>query len=129
MEIKIEPQYVLEAKRIINEADKVTAAVGDVQSALSTSKNAILKFQTELEALKNKSEPDKIKEQEMFRIMTEYEKDINSMQTKIKPHLDLLENLKKASHILYGILKEKYPGASDDQLKNALTKELEKLNV
>lgn len=128
-ELKIEQQYVLEAKNIIIEYDKVNSVIKDVQSALNSSKNAILEFQSQLEALKFKTAPDKIKEQEMNSLMIDYEAKINKMQSDIKPHLEMLENLKKRSHVLYGILKEKYPGASDEQLKTALNKELEKLKV
>jgi len=127
--ITIEDQYVIEAKRIILEYDKVTLATNEVQKALNYSKNTILKYQNDLESLKGKTMPDKLKEQELYQIMTEYEKNINSMQNEIKPYLEQLESLKKSSHVLYGILKEKYPGATDLQLKTALNEALGKINV
>ncbi len=128
-DIKIEQQYVVEARRIILEYDKVIAAMNSTEDALKLTKSAILKYQSELEALKNKPIPDKIKELELNEISTGFEKDIDTMQDSIKPHLVHIEELRKSSHTLYGILKEKYPGASETQLKDALNIELAKLNV
>lgn len=127
--IKIEQRYVLEAKRIILEYDKVKSIMGNIESTLEGHKAAVLQLQSELEKLKLKPEPEALKEQEMYQLMTNYEKTINKLQNEVKPHIELIEGLKKSSHLLYGILKEQYPGASDVQLRDALNAELAKLSV
>ena len=66
-----------------------------------------------------------LKKQKLAGVMNGYDKEIGRLQDIMLPYIAQLEKLKKDSNILYGVLKEKYPGASDKQLQEQIFRQLE----
>jgi len=123
----VEEHYAREAMRILKEYQEILNSLDLIQKDVDNCKDSLMNYQTDLEDLKLKSQPEKFKEQELHRIMIKYDKEINKMQENMQPHLLKLEDLKKSSHTLYGIFKERWPQSTDDELKQALSIAIQKI--
>lgn len=125
----IETRYIIESKRII---DNYTKAIGELQhyeKTLTDNKNLLSSIKTSIEELQKSNDTDLLKKQKVYDIMLNYDIEIDRLKITIEPYITKLENLKKDSAVLYGILKEVYPGATDIQLQEQIfnqMKELEK---
>jgi len=123
--MKIAPQYIKEAKRIIKNYNNSIQELTVFENALFENKNMLLKLKSEIDELKNSRETDISKKQKLAEVMVGYDKEITRLQNIIMPYVTQLEKLKKDSTILYKVLKEKYPGFSDTQLQEQIFKQLD----
>lgn len=123
--MKIAPHYIKEAERIIKNYNKSIQELSVFEKSLADNKDMLLKLKNEIDVLKSSYDTDISKKQKLAEIMTNYDKEINRLQNIMMPYVTELEKLKKDSSILYGILKEKYPGASDKQLQEQIFKQLD----
>jgi hypothetical protein len=123
--MKIDKHYITEANRIITTYNKVVAELAVFEKTLSDNKEILLKMKDDVEDLRNSNGTDLSKKQKLADIMHSYDKEIGRLQDVMMPYVSQLEKLKKDSNVLYGVLKEKYPGASDDQLQEQIFKQLE----
>ena len=123
--MKIEKQYIKEAKRIIDNYNTAIAELGIFEKTLSENKEVLLKLKDDIEKIKQDDDTDLLKKQKLFDIMSGYDMEIDRLQEIMLPYITLLKTLKKDSTLLYGILKEKYPGATDKQLQEEIFNQLE----
>lgn len=123
--MKIEEQYIKESARIIKNYNSVIEYLADFEKSLSENKEMLLKLKDDIDALKNSNGTDLLKKQKLAEVMNGYDKEIGRLQDIMLPYIAKLEKLKKDSNILYGVLKEKYPGASDKQLQEQIFRQLE----
>ncbi len=123
--MKIEQQYIKESARIIKNYNSVIEYLADFEKSLSENKEMLLKLKDDIDALKNSNGTDLLKKQKLAEVMNGYDKEIGRLQDIMLPYIAKLEKLKKDSNILYGVLKEKYPGASDKQLQEQIFRQLE----
>ena len=125
--MKIELQYVKEAKRIVENYNSIIDELAVFEKTLADNKNMLLSLQKDIDNLSDLKGTELLKKSKLFEVLTEYDKKILKLQEVMLPYISKLEVLKKDSNILYGILKEKYPGATDKQLQEHLFKEIEKI--
>lgn len=125
--ITIEKPYLKEALSIIKEYDKTIKDIDKYSEFISSVKQSIINMQKDIDKLEKSDTNLSIKNAELFKFITEHEKIIAKEQIKVQPFLDAIEVLKKRSIILYDILKEKYPGASDTQLQQAIQQQIQTL--
>lgn len=123
--MKIDNHYITEANRIITSYNKVVAELAVFEKTLADNKTMLLKMKDDVEELKNSSGTDLLKKQKLADIMHSYDKEIGRLQDVMMPYVSQLEKLRKDSSVLYGVLKEKYPGASDDQLQEQIFRQIE----
>jgi len=125
--MKIEIQYIKEAKRIIDNYNAAISELGIFETTLAENKRLLLDMKSSIEKLKQSNDTDLLKKQKVFDVMSGYDKEIDRLQDVMLPYVTKLETLKKDSNILYGILKEKYPGATDKQLQEHIFEQLEEM--
>jgi len=118
--IIIKEQQAREAKSIIETSNRTQDGIKSLLDTMDQNKKVLVSWKEELERLKDAAMPEQIKEEELNKIMNRYDVEINRMQKDLNPLLVQMEDLKKRSHTLYTILKEEWPGYSDDELKKAL---------
>jgi GTPase involved in cell partitioning and DNA repair len=123
--MKIDNHYITEANRIITSYNKVVAELAVFEKTLADNKTMLLKMKDDVEDLKNSNGTDLLKKQKLAEIMHSYDKEIGRLQDVMMPYVSQLEKLRKDSSVLYGVLKEKYPGASDDQLQEQIFRQIE----
>jgi GTPase involved in cell partitioning and DNA repair len=123
--MRIEPQYIKESERIIKNYNTVIAELAVFEKTLSENKDLLLKLKDDIDDLKNSKGTELLKKQKLFEVMNGYDKEIVRLQDIMLPYVAKLEKLKKESSILYKILKEKHPGASDKQLQAQIFKQLD----
>jgi len=123
--MNIEPQYIKESARIIKNYNNIIAELAVFEKTLGENKDMLLKLKDDIDALKNSKGTDLLKKQKLAGVMNGYDKEIGRLQDIMLPYIAQLEKLKKDSNILYGVLKEKYPGASDKQLQEQIFRQLE----
>ena len=123
--MKIDNHYITEANRIITNYNKVVAELAVFEKTLADNKTMLLKMKDDVEDLKNSNGTDLLKKQKLAEIMHSYDKEIGRLQDVMMPYVSQLEKLRKDSSVLYGVLKEKYPGASDDQLQEQIFRQIE----
>lgn len=123
--MRIEAQYVKESKRIITNYNKVVSELSVFEKTLSENKDILLKLKDDIDALKDMKGTDLLKKSKLAEVMSGYDKEIGRLQDIMMPYVAQLERLKKDSTVLYGILKEKYPGASDTQLQQQIFSQLD----
>jgi enoyl reductase-like protein len=124
MELTIDKKYINQAIRIMNEYDGLLKQMDAYQAYLDTLKESVIDMQKKLEKLSKDDATELEKSAKLQKFMTDHEILINKEQTKIQPYLDNLEKLRKETEVIYSILKEQYPGASDNQLKDAILKQI-----
>lgn len=123
----IEIQYIKEAKRIIDSYNSIVKDLEIVEATIKENKEHMDKIKIQIDILHTSNEPNLLKKQQIFEIMASYEKEISKLQNVMDPYIKKLDKLKKESHVLYGILKEKYPGKTDNQLQEIIFKQLDKM--
>jgi len=123
--MRIETQYVKESKRIITNYNKVVSELAVFEKTLSENKDILIKLKDDIDALKDMKGTDLLKKSKLAEVMSGYDKEIGRLQDIMMPYVAQLERLKKDSTVLYGVLKEKYPGASDTQLQQQIFSQLD----
>lgn len=124
--MKIEIQYVKEAKRINEEFSKITLYLEPYEKALKENKKCLLELKEKVVNLTNIKIPNEEKQMELLKLINSYEKQISSHENKIIPFLQGIEQLKKDSNILYKTLKEKYK-MNDNELRDVLIQDISEL--
>lgn len=127
--ITIEKQYLKEAFNIIKEYDKTIKDMDKYSDFINSVKESIINMQKDIDKLEKSEANDIQKNSELLKFITEHEKIITQEQVKIKPFLDTIEGLKKRSMVLYELLKEKHPGASDKQLQESIQQQIQSINI
>jgi hypothetical protein len=124
--MKIEIQYVKEAKRINEEFNKIYLYLEPYENALKENEKCLLKLKDDVIKLTNIKIPNEEKQMELLKLINSYEKQISSHENKIIPFLQGIEQLKKDSNVLYKTLKEKYK-MNDDELRDVLIQDISEL--
>ena len=125
----VEEHYAKTALNIMKNYDQVLREKDVYLTHLITLKDSIFKMQKDIDNIdKNpNNNTDLKKNSELYKLIRDHEILINEEEKKIQPFIDKVDVFKKQTEILYNILKEKYSGLSDNQLKLALTNAIEKL--
>lgn len=124
MNLVIEQHYIKEAKRIIDTYKNVIDDINIFETTLIDNKDKLLKLKENIDDLRENQGTNLLKRSQLTDFMNSYEIEINKMQDQMLPYVKQLEKLKKDSNTLYGILKEKYPGVSDEDLQKHLHSKL-----
>jgi hypothetical protein len=124
--MKIEIQYVKEAKRINEEFNKISLYLEPYEKALKENEKCLLSLKDNVVKLTNVKIPNEEKQMELLKLINSYEKQISSHENKIIPFLQGIEQLKKDSNVLYKTLKEKYK-MNDDELREVLIQDISEL--
>jgi len=129
MPIEIEEHYAKTALLIMKNYDQVLKDKDIYLNHLISLKDSILKMKNDIEDIdKNPvNSTDLRRNAELYKLIRDHEISITEEEKKVQPFIDKVDAFKKQTEILYNILKEKYPGLSDNQLKFALTNSIEKL--
>ncbi len=129
MPIEIEEHYAKTALTIMKNYDQVLKDKDIYLQHLIKLKDSILKMQIDVEAIDKNPDnsTDLRRNSELYKLIRDHEILIVEEEKKIQPFIDKVDAFKKQTEILYNILKEKYPGLSDNQLKFALTNAIEKI--
>ena len=125
--INIEKPYLKEAASIIREYDKTIKDIDKYSEFIAAVKQSIINMQKDIEKLEKSDAHSNQKSSELLKFITDHEKIIVKEQVKVQPFLDNIEALKKRSIVLYDILKEKHPGASDIQLQQSIQQQIQTL--
>ena len=125
----VEEHYAKTALNIMKNYDQVLREKDVYLTHLITLKDSIFKMQKDIDNIdKNPNNTTDLKKNsELYKLIRDHEILINEEEKKIQPFIDKVDVFKKQTEILYNILKEKYSGLSDNQLKLALTNAIEKL--
>ncbi len=118
--IVIEEIHVNEALRIIQTFHQVKNGMEVYEKYIEDLKQSIIKMKDKVDLLIKSKEPDLKKQADLFELIKNHEIEINSESKKIEPMLKEIDQLKSDSFKLYHLLKDKYPGSTDVQLKEAL---------
>lgn len=127
METRIQKEYVIESKRIIESYQHTMKQINGYTDLLINNKNVLLQMQPEIDAIKLSTDPELLKHQKAYDTMMKYEAEINKLHTLLQPHLDQLKQIEKDSKIMYATLLEKYPMYNEKQLQEQLFKQLDEL--
>lgn len=125
--MRIEDQYIREAARIIKLYNKLLSELATFEKTLNENKQLLLNLQSEVEALSASTDTDLLKKQKLYDIMLSHDKEIVRMQNIMLPYVSSLEQVKKDSAILYGVLKEKYPGVKEADLQTQIFLQLDEM--
>jgi len=125
--MKIQHEYVLEAKRIIKSYHQTLESVNKFTNKLENAKANLLGMQKDVENLHSSSGTDLLKHQQTYDIMMKYDTTINELQKLLQPHVDAMEQLKADSKVLYSLLLEKYPMYDEKGLQDQLFIQLDEL--
>lgn len=123
--IVIEEIHLNEAIRIVQEFHQLRNGLTSYENYIETLKQSILKMKNQIDDLIKDSCPELKKQADLYELISNHEVEINTEAKKIEPLLKEIEQLKADSFKLYHILKDKYPGATDVQLKEALDSKIE----
>lgn len=124
MAIEIEEIHVNEAIRIIREYDYVVQNLDVYTDYIENLKQSILKIKDDIDNLRKDNSPELKKQADLYELIQNHEIEINGQSKKIEPLLKKMDLLKADSFKLYYLLKEKYPGATDKQLKDFLNEKV-----
>lgn len=122
--MRIEDNYMQEAIRIMQSYDKALLNLNKYTDYIESVKESVDTMQKSLDDLVAADSPEMKKNAELYKLIRDHESELLKKEAEVKPFLDAIEQLKKDSTILYTILKEKHPGASDNQLKMAIINQL-----
>jgi hypothetical protein len=125
MYIKIDEIHTREAARIMDTYQSLLVEIAPLEEEMKLKRQKLVNIKGEVDALKDRHMPEAVKNEMLVGIMTDYEREVNKLQETTTPLIDKLEQLKKDSYKLYSLLKDKNRGASDEQLRIALGKEIE----
>lgn len=118
--IDIDQIHVNESLRIIREYDEVKKELEIYTDYINNIKESIIKMKDKIDLLMKDKSPKLKKQADLYELINKHEKEILIESKKIKESLDKMEIIKADSFKLYHILKDKYPGANDKQLKDSL---------
>mgnify|MGYP006898474332 CR=1 FL=1 len=125
--MKIDKQYIIEAKRIINDYNDTINNLKTFEIALEDNKQILISLQQDLIKLNNTSDTDLSKKIHLHEIMLKYDIEVDKLHKIMMPYLSKLEDIKKNSHVLYKLLHEKYPSMTDKQLQEQIFLQIEQL--
>ncbi len=129
MPIEIEEHYAKTALTIMKNYDQVIKDKDIYLQHLIKIKDSILQMKEDVEGIdKNpNNSTDLRRNAELYKLIRDHEILIIEEEKKVQPFIDKVDAFKKQTEILYNVLKEKYPGLSDNQLKFALSNSIEKI--
>jgi DNA repair ATPase RecN len=124
--VKFEEHHIREAIRIIDAHKDLVTEMAELEDMVKEKKQSLETIKFKIEELKNQRIPDEVKNQKLIGIVVEYEKEVDALNELSEPYLKRYEQLKTSSDRLYAALKEKNPGAADEQLRDYLTEEIKR---
>ncbi|ERR1017187_9647324 len=129
MSIVIEEHYAKTALKIMKNYDEVLREKDVYLKYILALKDSCLKMKDSLDDISNdpKNTTDLKKNSELYKLIRDHELLINEESKKVQPFIDKVDVFKKQTEILYNLLKEKYPGLSENQLKFSLMTAIEKI--
>lgn len=129
MSIIIEEHYAKTALKIMKNYDEVLRQKDVYLKYILALKDSCLKMKDSLDDISNdpKNTTDLKKNSELYKLIRDHELLINEESKKVQPFIDKVDVFKKQTEILYNLLKEKYPGLSENQLKFSLMEAIEKI--
>lgn len=116
----IAPQYIKEAQRIRSMYIALNDTFDRQLDGLAKYKDDIAGIEQILESLQSEDLTDHARMQGLTSTMVDLQKAADRMAATSKPHQEDMEQLQKEAKILHGVLQERYPEMSDQELAYAL---------
>jgi len=108
--IRIRQKYVVSIKNILKEED-----------ILKQKKSDIYNIRDGMENIVESDIHDITKRLKLNKELNKIERIIKTIQDKIRPHYENIEQVRKDADKLYSSIKEKYPNITEDDIKKQIT--------
>lgn len=127
--IVLENNHVNEAIRIMKQYSDIVKNLTMYENYISDLKKSIIELKDNIDMLSKKDTTELKKQADLYQLIRDHEIYINNTQEKISSYLEMINDLKKSSNVLYSILKEKNPGATDEQIRTELLSKIDKQKI
>jgi sialic acid synthase SpsE len=121
--ISIDEIYLKRAYDIRIDFENVHLMINDKEKEIKKIKSTIIDLKKEFIQTKKKiKKGDKSIMDNVYKILDRLDEETQKLAKVIQPIEKKMEDLRKNEVVLHETLKEKYPHATDDELKRAITK-------
>lgn len=116
--------YILETKRILDNFNYIFNEITKYEDILLEKKGKMLDIQKQLSVVQSTDKNDLYKEQEIYKLIDQYNSEIIKIEKSVKPLMEKIEVTKKEIAILYDVIMEKYSDYSEEEIRQQIHTQL-----